>query len=78
VVVRNAEGGGVAASVTVVPFCLQEVQPVEVQHVKREANQAAHLLAKYGLCLLNDCTWLGECPSPIQDIVAFEQAIIIV
>jgi hypothetical protein len=24
VVVRNAEGGGVAASVTVVPFCLQE------------------------------------------------------
>jgi ribonuclease HI len=136
VVVRNVEGGVVAASVTVVPFvtdptsaealgawhslslcrrrgfnhvllegdssvvvsainntlpclssygqviedtrfCLQEVQPVEVQHVKREANQAPHLLAKDGLCVLNDCTWLGECPSPIQDIVAFEQAIIV-
>jgi hypothetical protein len=46
-------------------FCLQEVQSMEVEHVKRKANQAAHLLAKYGLCVLNDCTWLGECPSPI-------------
>jgi hypothetical protein len=38
-------------------LCLPGVQPFEVRRIKREANQAAHLLAEYGLRSLVNHVW---------------------
>lgn len=35
---------------------------VGVNHVKRGANMAAHLIAKYTVSQFEDKTWRGECP----------------
>ena len=40
-------------------------------HVRREANQTAHYLAKYALKNL-DCMWIEETPSYISAILAFD------
>lgn len=42
---------------------------VEVQHVSRSANRAAHVLAKHALSQLLNNTWVAECPSIIQNVV---------
>jgi ribonuclease HI len=44
-----------------------------VQHVKRGANQAAHMLATLALSQLINCIWRGACPSVIHHIVMTEQ-----
>jgi hypothetical protein len=40
-------------------------------HVRREANQAAHYLAKYALKNL-DCIWIEETPPCISIVLAFD------
>uniref|UniRef100_A0A803QMZ3 Reverse transcriptase domain-containing protein n=1 Tax=Cannabis sativa TaxID=3483 RepID=A0A803QMZ3_CANSA len=42
---------------------------VTVSHVKRNANQAAHGLARYALELDEDVCWMGEIPNPIFSVV---------
>jgi len=42
---------------------------VEVHHVRRSANQAAHLLAKHAISQLLNYTWFGECPIIIQNAI---------
>jgi ribonuclease HI len=49
------------------------VHPYGVNFVKREANTAAHKLAKSALCRQIDQVWVGECPPDIQRVVATEQ-----
>jgi len=44
---------------------------VEVRHVRREANTAAHELAKCAISLLWNNTWVGVCPA-IESIVEAE------
>lgn len=36
---------------------------VDVYHVKRGANMAAHVLAKCAISQSLDKVWIGECPS---------------
>jgi hypothetical protein len=43
-----------------------------VQHVRREANQAAHGLATEGLRLTNEQRWINETPECINAIVSSE------
>jgi ribonuclease HI len=43
-----------------------------VQHVKRGANQAAHMLATLALSQLINYVWRGACPSVIHHIVMTE------
>lgn len=45
---------------------------VEVNHVRREANMAAHVMAKRVISNLLNHTWVGECSPFIQDVVAAE------
>ena len=40
-------------------------------HVRREANQAAHYLAKYAL-KNSDCIWIEETPPCIFAVLAFD------
>jgi ribonuclease HI len=42
---------------------------VEVHHVRRSANQVAHVLAKYGISQLLNNTWIDECPIIIHNAV---------
>uniref|UniRef100_A0A803Q8E0 Reverse transcriptase domain-containing protein n=1 Tax=Cannabis sativa TaxID=3483 RepID=A0A803Q8E0_CANSA len=42
---------------------------VTISHVKRNANQAAHGLAKYALELDEDVCWMGEIPNPIFSVI---------
>ncbi|XP_062155310.1 uncharacterized protein LOC133863384 [Alnus glutinosa] len=46
--------------------------PVKVNHVRREANVAAHVMAKMAISNLLNHSWVGECPRFIQDVVAAE------
>uniref|UniRef100_A0A803QFF3 Reverse transcriptase domain-containing protein n=1 Tax=Cannabis sativa TaxID=3483 RepID=A0A803QFF3_CANSA len=46
---------------------------VTVAHVRRQANQAAHGLAKYALELDEDVTWIREIPYPIFSVIAVER-----
>jgi ribonuclease HI len=46
----------------------------EVRHVRREANEAAHVLAKSAIRTKEEKIWLEEIPSIIIDIVNQEQA----
>jgi hypothetical protein len=44
-----------------------------VHYVRREANIAAHTLAKSALSRQTDQVWVGECPPAIHRVVATEQ-----
>jgi hypothetical protein len=44
-----------------------------VQHVRRGANQATHILAKSSLHLLLDHCWIEKIPPHIHSIVLAEQ-----
>lgn len=46
-----------------------------VKHTKREANEAAHLMAKTSITRLLDEIWVGEGLSFIQSIVLAEQEV---
>lgn len=48
---------------------------VEVSHVKREGNKAAHVLARCAISQRLDNVWVEECPSLIHDIVLAERDI---
>ena len=50
--------------------CLLSSFPgVTIVHTRRQANQAAHGLAKYALELDEDVSWMGEIPYPIFSII---------
>jgi hypothetical protein len=51
----------------------QNFHAVEVRHVRRLANQAAHELAKVGLNYKSEFEWLGACPQQISLVVSLEQ-----
>jgi hypothetical protein len=53
---------------------LQDFQAYKVIHVKRQANQAAHVLATLALSQLLDFVWQGKCPAPISQIIFAEKA----
>lgn len=40
-----------------------------ISFVRRDGNEAAHLLAKHGLMLLNECIWIEDVPNVIADVV---------
>jgi ribonuclease HI len=62
--------GQLIEDIKVKPKCLQQV---EIIHVNRAANLAAHSLAKFAISQLLDELWMEECPSYIQSIVLAEQ-----
>jgi hypothetical protein len=47
-----------------------------IEHYKREANQAAHNLARRAMQLKENCTWDNEPPSFILDLVANDVTIL--
>jgi ribonuclease HI len=49
---------------------------LEVHHIQREANMAAHVLAKYALSRSLDKIWLGECPPFILSIVLAKREVL--
>jgi len=49
------------------------MNPVVIQYALREANQAAHILAKIAISQLLDKEWFEECPSSIQNVISVEQ-----
>jgi hypothetical protein len=51
----------------------QSFLDVEVRHVRRVANHAAHVLAKFALVHKLDFEWPGACPQQISQIVSIEQ-----
>jgi ribonuclease HI len=48
----------------------QSFHAVEIRHVQRVANTAAHVLAKFALVHTSDFEWLGACPQQISQIVS--------
>jgi ribonuclease HI len=48
-----------------------------VSHVKREANSAAHYLAKYALFNVQDRVWMEECRDCISHIVSLEHVALV-
>jgi ribonuclease HI len=46
---------------------------VQVHHVTRKSNMAAHVLARSALSQFLDKVWIGECPIVIQSIVPVER-----
>jgi len=54
-------------------YCFSAIHPYRVHYVRREANIAAHTLAKSALYRQTDQVWVGECPLTIHRVVAIEQ-----
>jgi hypothetical protein len=52
---------------------LQNFNTQKVTHVNREANGAAHNLAKFALSVGGDQVWYANFPSSMQEIVCVEQ-----
>uniref|UniRef100_A0A803PCT3 RNase H type-1 domain-containing protein n=1 Tax=Cannabis sativa TaxID=3483 RepID=A0A803PCT3_CANSA len=50
-------------------YLLSSFPRAKVPYVKRDANKAAHALAKFALRFDEDIFWLGEIPSPIYFVV---------
>ncbi|XP_075645090.1 uncharacterized protein LOC142616088 [Castanea sativa] len=55
-----------------------EFHNVVFTHVKRNANASAHLLAKYAEGIVNQCMWLGNCPSFLELAVLHDVDTIVV
>uniref|UniRef100_A0A803P996 Reverse transcriptase domain-containing protein n=1 Tax=Cannabis sativa TaxID=3483 RepID=A0A803P996_CANSA len=54
-------------------LCLLSFLPdVTITHVKREANMAAHCLAKFALGVDETCFWFEEIPPPIYSVIVNE------
>ena len=51
---------------------LSSFSRVNVTHAKRQANMAAHGLAKYALGLDEEVSWMGDIPNPIFSIIVNE------
>jgi ribonuclease HI len=51
---------------------LHSLRSFRIIHVKREANSAAHVLAKTAVFYVRDSIWLEETPPPVSDIVLRE------
>jgi ribonuclease HI len=51
---------------------LKDFPQAEVRYTSRNANQAAHLLAKSSLKFLIDCVWMKKTPSYVYSIVIAE------
>ena len=45
---------------------------MNVVHAKRQANMAAHDLAKYALELDEEVSWMGVIPNPIFSVIVNE------
>jgi ribonuclease HI len=55
-----------------------ELERVRFIHVRREANNAAHLLAQLATTHVTLSTWLGNAPPSVGDIVRREQSLLLV
>uniref|UniRef100_A0A803NY29 RNase H type-1 domain-containing protein n=1 Tax=Cannabis sativa TaxID=3483 RepID=A0A803NY29_CANSA len=55
-----------------ISLLLSSFPRVSISHVKRDANKAAHGLARFALRLDNTCSWLGEIPSPIHTVIVMD------
>lgn len=53
-------------------FMLQGYPGVRVVHIKREANQAAHLLARSAVSIVEDTIWIENAPDCIADTLMKE------
>ena len=51
---------------------LQALPNLKCYHVRREANGAAHSLAKAAVLYVFDYTWMGEIPNCIHDVILRE------
>jgi hypothetical protein len=51
----------------------QRVIPLEINHISRVANMAAHLMAKMAVNQGLDIIWMGECPPCMQSLILAEQ-----
>jgi hypothetical protein len=56
---------------------LQSLQSSNVCHVRREANRAAHLLAKNTLMSMEVTVWMGDYPSFIQSMYLLSRVLIL-
>uniref|UniRef100_A0A803QC75 Reverse transcriptase domain-containing protein n=1 Tax=Cannabis sativa TaxID=3483 RepID=A0A803QC75_CANSA len=57
-------------------LCLLSFLPdVTITHVKREANMAAHCLAKFALGVDEACSWFEEIPPPIYSVIRVENCL---
>ena len=48
---------------------MQQIQQVEVQHLRRDGNRAAHGLARYAQNVNDFVTWMEETPTIINSEV---------
>ena len=48
---------------------MQQLQQVEVQHLRRDGNRAAHGLARYAQNVNDFVTWMEETPTIINSEV---------
>uniref|UniRef100_A0A803QG02 Reverse transcriptase domain-containing protein n=1 Tax=Cannabis sativa TaxID=3483 RepID=A0A803QG02_CANSA len=55
-----------------ISLLLSSFPRVLVYHVKRDANKAAHELARFALRLDNNWSWLEEIPSPIHSVIVMD------
>jgi hypothetical protein len=53
--------------------CFSFFNSLDIVHVRRDANKAAHVLAHCASSQMLDQVWLEECPPLIQQVVAVEQ-----
>ncbi|KAM2005433.1 hypothetical protein FF1_000671 [Malus domestica] len=53
---------------------LNTITEANITHIRRNANAAAHHLAKVGLSLMQSCEWTDSPPSIITDILVEDYA----
>lgn len=56
-----------------IKLVLGSLRSWSIRHIRREANVAAHVLAKYAILNFDSHVWLEETPSCILDTVILEQ-----
>jgi hypothetical protein len=59
-------------------WLLQQFRTAEVRHVKRNANKAAHRLAREAVKNCGDNIWMEETPPCISDTIALERVALVI
>jgi hypothetical protein len=71
---EDPSGNGGGLLISDMKFLLSTIEVINFQHVKRDANKAAHCLAKFAITHMIDKVWVKHCPPIIQHVVLEEQA----